>query len=356
MKKAANSSLAAARQQKDDEFYTQLSDIEKELRHYRKHFKGKVVYCNCDDPRVSNFFHYFSHNFEKLGLKKLIATCYQNQDIDLFSSNSAEQAVYLEYEGDKDGDRLPGRDEIEVRPLKGDGDFRSAEAIALLEQADIVVTNPPFSLFKEYVDQLIKHGKKFIIVGNQNTITYKEIFRLIQSNQMWLGYNNGDMSFRVPDHYPPRDSRFWIDGDGQKWRSLGNACWYTNLDIRKRHVDLVVHRSYSPEVYPKYVNFDAIDVVPYKEIPADYDGIMGVPAGFLDQFNPDQFELLGNGDDAEQMKQIGVRPLGAEFIEAYKSAGGTGHRTAGMRMLGLMEPKPRVIFKRILIRRKGDAS
>lgn len=354
--RAANSNLAAAKASKEDEFYTQLSDIEKELRHYRKHFKGKVVYCNCDDPRVSNFFHYFSHNFEKLGLKKLIATCYKNQDLDLFSQNDAEQAVYLEYEGDKDGDRLPGRDEIAVKSLKGDGDFRSAETIELLKQADIVVTNPPFSLFRPYLEQLIEYEKKFLIVGNQNAISYKEIFRLIQSNKVWLGHNNGDMKFRVPDYYEPRSTRFWVDEDGKKWRSLGNACWFTNLDISKRHEDLILYKSYSPEEYPSYVNYDAIDVARYKEIPADYDGVMGVPVTLLDQFNPDQFELVGNSDDAEQMKQIGVRPLGEDFIRAYREAGGTGHRTQGMRMLGLMEPRPRVVFKRILIRRKGAAS
>ncbi len=349
---ATNSSLASAKLSKEDEFYTQLPDIENELRHYRKYFKGKVVYCNCDDPRVSNFFHYFSHNFEKLGLKKLIATCYKNQDLDLFSQNDAERAIYLEYEGDKDGDRLPGRDEIDVNQLQGDGDFRSAEAIELLKQSDIVVTNPPFSLFRPYIEQLMTHDKKFLIVGNQNTISYKEIFRLIQSNKIWLGYNSGDMAFRVPNYYPPRDHRFWIDENGNKWRSLGNACWFTNLDISKRHEDLILYKSYSPDEYPSYVNYDAIDVSRYKDIPVDYDGVMGVPVTLLDQFNPDQFELVGNSDDAEQMKQIGVRPLGEDFIRAYRDAGGTGHRTQGMRMLGLMEPQPRVVFKRILIRRK----
>lgn len=349
---AKQRALAAAKLSKDDEFYTQLSDIEKELRHYRKHFKGKVVYCNCDDPRVSNFFHYFSHNFERLGLKKLITTCYKNQDVDLFSQNDREQAVYLEYEGDKDGDRVPGPDEIEVKPLRGDGDFQSPESIELLMQADIVVTNPPFSMFKPYIAQLMEHEKSFLIVGSQNNISYKEIFRLIQANKMWLGYNNGDMAFRVPDYYPPRDTRFWIDDAGQKWRSLGNACWFTNLDIAKRHEEHILYKTYSPEEYPAYVNFDGIDVGRAKDIPMDYDGVMGVPVSFLDKFNPDQFELVGNADDAEMCKEIGVKPLGAEFIEAYKAAGGTGHRTAGMRMLGLMEPSPRVVFKRILIRRK----
>ena len=172
---------------KGDEFYTQLADIEHELKHYKTHFKGKVVYCNCDDPRVSNFFHYFSYNFEKLGLKKLITTCYKSQQADLFSQNDSEQAIYLEYEGDKNRNNVPDPEEIGIKPLKGDGDFRSAESIELLKQADIVVTNPPFSLFREYVTQLMEHDKKFVIIGNQNAVTYAEIFPLIRSDRLWIG-------------------------------------------------------------------------------------------------------------------------------------------------------------------------
>lgn len=323
---AANSNLAAAKVSKEDEFYTQLTDIEKELRHYRKHFKGKVVYCNCDDPRVSNFFHYFSHNFEKLGLKKLITTCYKNQDIDLFSQNDdTEEAVYLEYEGDKDGDRLPGRDEIQVKPLKGDGDFRSAEAIELLKQADIVVTNPPFSLFRPYVQQLIEHDKKFLIIGNQNAISYKEIFRLIKENKIWLGYNNGDMAFRVPDYYPPRKTRFWIDENGQKWRSLGNAAWFTNLDISKRHEDLILYKTYDPERYPTYDNYDAIEVSKVVDIPMDYDGVMGVPLTFLDKYNPAQFEILGlSGTDYPRTKEYGKKERVVNGVRKKSNTGTLG--------------------------------
>jgi len=182
-----NKYLHKASKAKKDEFYTQLSDIERELRHYKDHFKDKVVYCNCDDPRVSNFFHYFSYNFENLGLKKLVATCYKNQNPDLFSQNDSEKAVYLEYEGDKNNNNVPDPEEIGIKHLKGDGDFRSRECIALLKQADIVVTNPPFSLFREYVAQLIKYNKKFVIIGHQNAITYKEIFKLIKDNKIWLG-------------------------------------------------------------------------------------------------------------------------------------------------------------------------
>lgn len=295
----ANKTFDKAKNAKEDEFYTQLSEIENELKHYKEHFRGKVVLCNCDDPRISNFFHYFSYNFEHLGLKKLITTCYKNQDRDLFSKNNSEQAIYLEYEGDKNGNRVPDIEEIGIKPLKGDGDFRSAECIELLKQADIIVTNPPFSLFREYIAQLIKYEKKFLVIGNQNAITYKDIFSLIQENKMWLGYKFGDMKFTVPDYYEPRATRFWIDENNQKWRSLGNICWYTNLDIPKRHDELILYKHYTPEEFPKYDNYDAINVDKTADTPMDYDGVMGVPITFLDKYNPDQFEIitLGIGED-----------------------------------------------------------
>lgn len=288
-----NASLQRAKGAKEDEFYTQREDVELEMKHYRKHFKGKVVYCNCDDPRVSAFFHYFSYNFEKLGLKKLIATCYKSRERDLFSTHGSARAIFLEYEGDRDGDRIPGDDEIEIKYLKGDGDFRSPEAIELLKQADIVVTNPPFSLFREYVAQLIEYEKKFIVLANQNAITLKEIFPLLRSEQMWLGANSGDMSFRVPDHYEERETRFWIDDTGQKWRSFGNMCWFTNLDYKKRHEDLILYKNYSPDEYPHYDNFDAIEVGTVANIPKNYEGVMGVTPGFFAKHNPDQFEIVG---------------------------------------------------------------
>jgi len=288
-----NASLSRAKANKEDEFYTQREDVERELKHYRKHFKGKVVYLNCDDPRVSAFFHFFSYNFERLGLKKLIATCYKNQKRDLFSDHNSDRAIILEYEGDKDGDRIPGDDEIEVNFLDGDGDFRSTEAIELLKQADIVVTNPPFSLFREYVSQLVKYEKKFIILGNQNAITYKEIFPLLQQDKIWLGATHGDMSFMVPDHYTPRETRFWIDDEGQKWRSFGNMCWFTNLDFSKRHEDLILYKKYRHDEYPKYDNYDAIDVTSVSNIPFDYDGLIGVTPGFLAKRNPSQFKIVG---------------------------------------------------------------
>lgn len=288
-----NASLSTAKENKEDEFYTQLSDIEREVKHYWKHFEGKTVYLNCDDPRVSNFFHYFSYNFEKLGLKKLIATCYKNQDIDLFSTNAYEEAVWLEYEGDKNGSGTPDRSEISVKPLKGNGDFRSAESIELLKQADIVITNPPFSLFREFINQLLAYDKKFLILGNQNAITYKEVFPHIMSGKLWLGVNDGDMSFQVPDYYTPRETRFWVDDEGKKWRSFGNMAWYTNLDHSKRHEELILYRSYSPDLYPSYDNYDGIEVGKVADIPADYDGVMGVTPGFLTKYNPDQFEIVG---------------------------------------------------------------
>lgn len=292
-RKAKNKSLRKAKNTKEDEFYTQLYDIEKELKHYREHFKDKVVYCNCDDPRVSNFFHYFSYNFEKLELKKLIVTCYKNQERDLFSQNDSEEAIYLEYDGDKNGNNIPDPEEIGIINLKGDGDFRSQESIELLKQADIVVTNPPFSLFREYVNQLIEYDKKFLIIGGQNALTYKEIFTLMKENKMWLGYNFGNMEFKVPDYYEPRATRFWIDEEGQKWRSLGNICWFTNLDHSKRHEDIILYKTFSKEEYPKYDYYDAVNVNRVAEIPMDYKGIMGVPITFMDKYNPNQFEILG---------------------------------------------------------------
>ena len=288
-----NSSLAKARDAKQDEFYTQLSDIEKELKHYKKYFKGKVVYCNCDDPRVSGFFHYFSYNFEKLGLKKLIATCYKSDERDLFSTNDSDKAIMLEYTGDKNNNNVPEPDEIGIIKLKGDGDFRSEESIELLKQADIVVTNPPFSLFREFVNQLIDYDKKFLIVGSQNAITYKDIFYHIKENRIWLGYNNGDMSFKVPSHYEARETRSWVDEDGQKWRSLGNACWFTNLDISKRDEELILYREYKEDDYARYDNYDAIDIEKVKDIPANFNGVMGVPITFLEKHNPKQFEIFG---------------------------------------------------------------
>jgi len=289
-------SLSNARNAKKDEFYTQLSDIEAELRYYKPHFKGKVVLCNCDDPRVSNFFKYFSNNFEHLGLKRLICTCYKNQDINLFSQHAAEKAVYTIYEGDKNGNRRVDLEEIDIHELKGNGDFRSQECIELLKQADIVCTNPPFSLFREYLAQLIQYEKKFLIIGNVNVLTYKEVFPLIQENKMWLGpsISSGDRKFNVPDDYPLNAAGCGFDTDGRKFIRVKGVRWFTNLDHSRRHEEIILYKRYTPEEYPKYDNYDAIEVSTVKEIPMDYDGVMGVPITFLDKYSPDQFDIIGN--------------------------------------------------------------
>ncbi len=297
--KPLNRSMNAAKATKQDEFYTQLSDIEKELRYYTKHFKNKAVLCNCDDPKVSNFFHYFAHNFEKLRLKRLLTTCYKNQDADLFSTHTNERGVHLQYEGDKNDNRVPDPDEIGVHELQGDGDFRSEECVNLLKKADIVVTNPPFSLFREYVEQLVKHKKKFLIIGNHNALTYKEIFAMIRDNKIWLGYTH-PVAFMVPDHYEMREVRSWRSEDGTNWRSLGNACWFTNLDIEKRHEELPLYTTYDKKQFPQYDNYNAIEVARYKEIPSDYDGVMGVPLSFLEKHNPAQFEIVGSDYEVKQ--------------------------------------------------------
>ena len=316
-----NVDLHKAKDAKKDEFYTQLTDIEKELKHYCSHFRDKVVYCNCDDPRISNFFHYFSYNFEKLGLKKLITTCYKNQEADLFSLNKSERAIYLEYDGDKTGRNVPDPSEIGIIHLKGDGDFRSRECIELLQQVDIVVTNPPFSLFREYVAQLIEYGKKFLIIGNVNAITYKEVFKLIKENKLWLGISihSGDREFGVPDDYPLKAASYRIDEKGKKFIRVKGVRWFTNLDYKERHEDLILYKKYDPAIYPTYDNYDAINVDVTNHIPADYKGVMGVPITFLDKYNPDQFEILGNEYDLNIDKGRGYingkRMYGRLFIK-----------------------------------------
>lgn len=290
-----NSTFGAAKKAKDDEFYTQLADIERELRHYKKQFKGKVVYCNCDDPRVSNFFHYFSYNFEKLGLKRLVTTCYKSRDAERFSQNDSEDALYLEYDGDKNGNMVPDPEEIGVKPLMGDGDFRSEETVELLKQADIVVTNPPFSLFREYVTQLVEHNKKFVIIGNMNAVTTKEVWPLVQSQKLWLGVTRtgtGSMWFRVNDDFPVKTGQR-TDANGVRYQTVGNSAWFTNLDFAKRHEDLILYKTYDSDEYPTYTNYDAIEVSRAVDIPVDYMGVMGVPVTFLGKHNPEQFEIVG---------------------------------------------------------------
>lgn len=347
----ANKTLSSATRAKNDEFYTQLTDIEKELKHYRKHFKGKTVLCNCDDPFESNFFKYFVLNFNRLKIKKLIATCYSTSTVagthlklhtrssdgqmSLSFNLTGELAIESEetkrkpYKAivnvvhDTNGDggidmldvvELFKSGENQLAELDGDGDFRSDECIELLKESDIVVTNPPFSLFREYIYTLIKHDKNFIVIGNQNAITYKEIFPLLMRNRMWLGNNSGDMSFTVPDYYEPRETRYWQDETGQKWRSMGNICWFTNLDIKKRHEEMILVKRYNEDDYPKYDNYDAINVNRTADIPYDYDGVMGVPITFMDKYTPDQFEIIGLAPERLSEKESSLQ------VKRYKNA------------------------------------
>ena len=277
----ANSNMNSAKKAKNDEFYTMLTDIEKELRHYRSHFKGKTVFLNCDDPTTSNFWFYFANNFEFLGLKKLIATHFHR-----------ERPTYkLEISGDTNGDGKIDGDDLVKTPLKCNGDFRSPECTALLEEADIVVTNPPFSLFREYVAQLIEYDKQFLIIGNINAITYKEIFPLIQHNQIWLGTQaNVCMHFVIPNSYEKFTHK---DAQGRKVAKVPAIAWYTNLPHYRRNEKLILVDKYSPEKYPTYDNYPAINVDKVADIPADYDGEMGVPITFLTKYNPDQFRIIG---------------------------------------------------------------
>lgn len=294
-----NSNLHAARRNKNDEFYTRLEDVSEELRHYRHHFKDKVVYCNCDDPYVSAFFEYFSKNFEALGLKRLITTCYRSQKVDLFSEQDSEESIKLVYEGGAE-QSMPTAEDIGVTPLKGNGDFRSDECIELLNEADIVVTNPPFSLFREYLSQLIEHDKQFIIIGNKNALTYKEVFPLIRENKLWIGVTpmGRDLMFGVPDHVAKEMRETKKEGsayrviDGKVY-GRAQACWLTNMEHDKRHRPLDLYKLYDPAEFLQYDNYDAINIDRVADIPEDWEGIMGVPITFLDKYCPAQFEILG---------------------------------------------------------------
>ena len=309
----ANKDLNKAKAAKKDEFYTRLEDIELELKHYRPHFKGKTVLCNCDDPRCSNFFRYFTLNFEVLGLKRVIATCYKNQDVDLFSQHACERAVYQIYEGDKNNNRKVDDEEIEVRYLEGDGDFRSKECVELLKEADIVVTNPPFSLFREYVALLVKYNKQFLIIGNKNAIKYKEIFPLFMANKLWVGVMpmTREIYFDVPQEYIDEGLRMKKDRtivkQGDKYMARSPSIWFTNLEHDKRHEELPLFKKYTPQEYPTYINFNAIEVPKVGDIPCDYDGLMGVPITFMDKYNPDQFEIVGMSLDLADMSVIRER-------------------------------------------------
>lgn len=311
---ASNTNLHQALKQKKDEFYTQLCDIENELCHYREHFKGKTVLCNCDDPRVSNFSVYFVLNFKALGLKRLITTCYKNNEPDIFSLNECERAVYAVYDGTPECNSIENAKQIPYKEFEySDGDFRSAECVELLKQADIVVTNPPFSIFREYIAQLFKYDKKFLIIGNQNAITYKEVFPMIKENKMWLGFGFKGGAGHFMSNYEDTATA----GDHRKGMiRVSGVTWFTNLDISKRHEDIILYKHYSPELYPKYDNYDAINIDKTSDIPVDYDGVMGVPITFLDKYNPEQFEIVEfrKGKDGRDLVYSGI---GGEKIQPY---------------------------------------
>ena len=341
---AGNADLNHASRAKQDEFYTQLADIEAELRHYRKHFRDQTVFCNCDDPYESNFFKYFAMNFNFLGLKKLIATCYDPSPIagdELPLFDPAEKRAYkieITEVADVNGDGAVDLADVELliqnrkntlTMLEGNGDFRSDECIELLKAADIVVTNPPFSLFREYVAMLVQYQKKFLIIGNVNSITYKEIFPLIKENGLWLGasIHSGDREFAVPESYPLNAAGCRVDEKGRKYIRVKGVRWFTNLDYPQRHEELVLYKRYTPEEYPKYDNYDAINVDKTTDIPYDYDGVMGVPITFLDKHSPEQFEIIG--------------------LDRYvKDNPHYGHR---------FTLNGKETYARILIRRKGEA-
>ena len=300
-----NVNLHLAKTAKNNEFYTQLPDIERELDHYREHLKGKVIFCNCDDPELSNFWKFFHLNFEKLGIKKLISTHFVYEDI--FQKG---ETYKLEYEGGNDSDIMVGVKTI----LNENGDFRSKECKEILEKSDIVITNPPFSLFREYVGQLVEHKKKFVIIGHQNAITYKEVFKLIKENKIWLGYGfNGGAAHFINKHY---EDYATAGNHKEGMIRVSGVVWFTNLDISKRNEDLILYKKYNKKDYPKYDNYKAINVDVTKEIPVDYDGVMGVPITFLDKYNPEQFEIIGLAASAGYDYEI----IGLEKNPKFKDA------------------------------------
>lgn len=324
----ARKDLAQAKDAKKDEFYTQLTDIEKELRHYTEYFRDKVVFCNCDDPYESNFFKYFALMFNKLGLKKLIATCYNGSPVSgnellLDFGDTVDDPKKIAYKVeiteviDTNGDGainladiqyLMQNDKNVISVLKGNGDFRSEECVELLKQADIVVTNPPFSLFREYLAQLVKYEKQFLIIGNQNAITYKEVFPLIKDNKLWLGLtmNSSNRWFQVPDSY----EKYHKIENGKKYAFVAGVVWWTNLNHNRRNEPLMLYKNYTPEEYPHYDNYDAINVNDVKDIPLNFDGVMGVPISFLHKYNPEQFEIIKfrKGDDEKDLSINGKCP------------------------------------------------
>lgn len=383
---ASERALGKAKIEKNDEFYTQLADIEKEIRHYKAFFNNKIVFCNCDDPYESNFFKYFAMNFNALGLKKLITTCYATSPVTgeefqyyvdddeqlSFIPNENNSPVQAENERkpykveitsvtDENGDGRIDLSDVEylmrntkntMTLLDGNGDFRSPECIELLKEADVVVTNPPFSLFRDYVAMLIEYQKYFLIIGNVNALTYKEIFPLVMKNKVWLGasIHSGDREFRVPDSYPLKAAGCRIDSKGKKYIRVKGVRWFTNIDYDERHEDIILYKNYSPEEYPAYYKYDAIEVNKVAEIPCDYNGLMGVPVTFLDKYNPEQFEIVGLGITQSGLA-IGVGTnLTDEELKRFKKDSAAFRK--GTLFYLDKNGKAKVPFARILIRRK----
>lgn len=396
-KMASNRDLNKAALAKKDEFYTQLTDIEKEMRYYRPFFAGKTVLCNCDDPYESNFFKYFAMNFNALKLKKLIATCYAGSPV-----AGQELGYYVDQDGqlsflpelgakpmdvrqkhpykveitevsDANGDGRTDLADVEyllrnrknsLTLLKGDGDFRSEECVKLLKQADIVTSNPPFSLFRQYIEQLFAYDKKFIILGNMNAIHYKEVFPLIRDNRLWLGasIHSGDRKFNVPDDYPLKAAGCGIDPDGRKYIRVKGIRWFTNLDIEQRHEHLILYKHYSSEEYPEYYNYQGIDVSKVSDIPCDYYGNMGVPDNFIDVYNPDQFEIVGLASDVPKTM---IHKVVGDEIQYIKDGVCVWHtpytvseRKAGnsLRIKDANGLPGKLPYSRIIIRRKVNES
>lgn len=314
MRNNSNDFLRKAKKNKNDEFYTRLTDIEKELKHYKNQFKGKIVYCNCDNPTKSNFYKFFAINFHNLGIKKLISSCYVENDINIFNFKEKNfiNGFYYEYTGKKEETLIPTKDDVIF--FNGNGDFRNQESIELLKSADVVVTNPPFSLFREHIDQIIKYNKKFLVIGNINAITYKNIFNLIKNNDAWMGINmgRGISGFIVPEHYELYGTETKIDDEGNRIISTNNNLWLTNLDNEKRHTNIVLTQTYkgNEEKYPTYDNYNGININRTLDIPKDYKGAMGVPITFLHKFNPDQFEIIKfrKGNDNKDLSINGKCP------------------------------------------------
>lgn len=369
---ASNAALSVRNRSPKDEFYTQLTDIEAELRHYRDQFRGKVVLCNCDDPYESNFFKYFAMNFNHLGLKKLIATCYTGSpiageqlsllDLPSVPTGVDKQAYKVEITEVPDANDDGAIDLTDVEYLirnrlgvltllKGDGDFRSAESLALLEEADVVVTNPPWSLIREFITELVNHKKEFLILGDQNFITYREVFEQIVANNLWVGYNNGGTKwFRVPDDYEIKTESRRKVVDGIQYFSMGRVYWFTNLDTTKRHEPLTLYKHYTSKEYPTYTNYPAIEVSKVSEIPMDYDGEMGVPITFLDRYNPDQFQIIGQSIElAEPMSKYAKK-------EDYATAEGKVVGGTGKFFIPIGKKKHQGVYQRVVIKRIGAAT